>query len=206
MLSTGFGDTVLIVTALTYLHPVSVEDYLALEEGAEVKHEYLGGVIHAMARGTNDHNRIAQAFSTTLAIQLRGSSCETFNSGSKVRVRLADHDRFYYPDGRVVCDSNPGDQYFQDLPVVIAEVLSDSTRRIDLSEKRDGYLTIPSLRVLLFIESDQPAVTVYRRQPSGGFETGYHSGLEGKIPLPEVEAELALADLFERVEFSDSPS
>ena len=82
------------------------------------------------------------------------------------------------------------------------EVLSDSTRRADLGEKRDAYLTIPSLKVLLFVETDSPAVTVYRRQPEGGFALEYHSGLEAIIPLPEIAAALPLAELYERVEFA----
>jgi Uma2 family endonuclease len=77
-------------------------------------------------------------------------------------------------------------------------VLSESTRRADLGEKRDTYLTIPSLKVLLLVESEEIAVTVHRRRVEGDFAVEYHAGLEAVIPLPEIEAELPLADLYER--------
>lgn len=88
----------------------------------------------------------------------------------------------------VVCHTNPDTEHFQDRPVVIVEVLSDSTRRADLGEKRDAYLTIPSLKVLLFVEPDTPEVITYRRKSDGGFEAERHIGLETTIPLPEIEA------------------
>jgi len=82
---------------------------------------------------------------------------------------------------------------------VVIEVLSESTRRTDLGEKKDAYLMMPSLKALLFIEPEFPAVTVYRRKPEGGFAAEIHSGVESTIPLPEIGAELPLADLYERV-------
>jgi len=76
-----------------------------------------------------------------------------------------------------------------------------ATRRADLGEKRDAYLTIPSLKVLLFIEPDSPSVTLHRRMPEGGFAVERHTGIDAVIPLPEIEVTLALADVYERVEF-----
>jgi len=181
---------------------ITIADYLAGEEVSAVKHEYLGGTVHAMARATNLHNTIALNSQASLLGQLRGTACQPFNSDTKVRIEFPDHLRFYYPDAMVVCHPNPASDQFQDRPVVIIEVLSDSTRRTDLGEKRDAYLTIGSLRVLLFVEPDFPAVTVHRRKPEGGFGLEYHSGLESSIPLPEIEAVLPLAGLYERVEFA----
>ena len=75
------------------------------------------------------------------------------------------------------------------------EVLSDSTRRTDLGEKRDAYLNIPSLKALLLIEPETPLVTVHRRQPEGGFASECHRGLDAVVPLP-------LAALYERSDLS----
>ena len=80
-------------------------------------------------------------------------------------------------------------------------VLSESTRRTDLGEKRDAYLSIPSLKVLLLAESDRPYVLVCRRQPEGGFAAEAHSGLAAVIDLPEIGAALPLADLYEGISF-----
>lgn len=180
---------------------ITVQDYLAGEEISETKHEYLGGTVHAMAGATIRHNNIATNSLASLHGQLRGKPCQPYNSDTKVRIEFPDHTRFYYPDAMVVCQSNPDSDHFQNQPVVIIEVLSDSTRRADLGEKRDAYLTIPSLKVLLFVEPDAPSVTLHRRLREGGFAIERHIGLDAVIPLPEIEASLSLADIYERVGF-----
>lgn len=180
--------------------PSTIAEYLDGEENSTVKHEFLGGTVHAMAGATNQHNVVAGNGFAALHGMLRGKSCQPFNSDTKVRVEFPDHTRFYYPDAMVVCHPNPPAEHFQDRPVLIIEVLSDSTRRADLGEKRDAYLTIPSLKVLLFVEPDTPMVTLHRRQSEGGFAVEVHSGMDTVIPLPEIEASLPLAALYERVE------
>jgi Uma2 family endonuclease len=190
------------MTALRQPNFITIADYLAGEEVSVIKHEYLGGTVHAMAGATNRHNLISGNSFALLHGQLRGKPCQPFNSDTKVRIEFPDHLRFYYPDAMVVCHPNPASDQFQDQPVVVIEVLSDSTRRIDLGEKRDTYLTIKSLQVLLCVEADLPAVTIHRRQPEGGFATEYLYGLDHSIPLPEIDAALPLADLYERVEFA----
>ncbi len=190
------------MTALEHPAPVSVEDYLVGEETSDVKHEYLGGTVHAMAGATNQHNVIALNSLLSIGGQLRGKTCQPCNSDVKVRIEFPDHTRFYYPDAMVVCRSNPATDHFQDQPVVVIEVLSDSTRRADLGEKRDAYLMLPSLKVLMFVEPEKPSVSLHRRKSGGGFAIEHHVGLDAVIPLPEIEASLALADLYDRVEFA----
>ena len=179
---------------------ISPNDYLAGEEISDTKHEYLGGTVHAMAGATIRHNNIAVSAILSLGSQLRGKPCQPYNSDTKVRIEFPDHTRFYYPDAMVVCQTNPDTDHFQNLPVVIIEVLSESTRRTDLGEKRDAYLTISSLKVLLFVEPDTPSVTLYRRVVEGGFTTEKHVGLDADIPLPEIESSLSLAELYENVD------
>jgi Uma2 family endonuclease len=189
------------MTAVKKPDLLSVEEYLEGEELAEVKHEYIGGTVHAMAGATIRHNNIAGNAFGFLFGKLLGKPCQPFNSDTKVRIELPDHTRFYYPDAMVVCQSNPETDHYQNHPVVVIEVLSDSTRRTDMGEKRDGYLAIASLKVLMLVEPDTPSVTVYRRQPVGGFSCELYEGLEEIVPLPEIEVELGLAEIYERVEF-----
>jgi len=72
-----------------------ITDYLAGEEVSEVKHEYLGGTVHAMAGASNRHNGIATSALLALGTQLRGKTCQPFNSDTKVRIEFPDHTRFY---------------------------------------------------------------------------------------------------------------
>ena len=189
------------MTAMLKPDSLSVEEYLEGETTSQIRHEYLGGAVHAMAGGTNDHGAISANVIGSLFSQLRGRPCRTFTSDTKIKLELADHTRFYYPDAQVVCDSKPGDSLFQERPVVIVEVLSESTRRTDLGEKRDAYLMIPTLKVLLFIESEAATALVLRRKPQGGFAEEFYSGTDAIIDLPEVEASLPLADAYDGIVF-----
>ena len=180
---------------------ISIEEYLEGEIVAEVRHEYLGGAVHAMAGGTVNHSAISLNVGGVLFGALRGNKCRVFNSDMKVRLELSDHTRFYYPDVHVVCDSNSGTSHYQERPVVVVEVLSESTRRTDLGKKRDAYLAIPTLKVLLFVESEAATALVFRRKPSGGFAEEFYSGIDAVIDLPEIEASLPLADAFDGIVF-----
>ena len=193
------------MTAVKKIELISVDDYLAGELVSLVKHEYTGGYVYAMAGARNVHNTIAGAFFGALYAKLRGRPCQPFNSDTKVRVRLPTHTRFYYPDGMIICEPNPADDTFQDRPVVVAEVVSDATRRIDEGEKREAYLTIPTLSTYLLIETDRPRVVVHQRTDSG-FVASLYEGMDAVIPLEAIDASLALADLYERVDFSATAS
>lgn len=192
------------MTAAPRLHRVSVEDYLAGELVSEVKHEYLGGYVYAMAGARIAHDRISGNVFAGLHAQLRGKPCQPHTSDMKIRVNLPTHVRFYYPDVSVVCDSNPPDESFQDRPVVIVEVLSNKTRRTDHGEKKDAYLTLPTLAVYLLIEQESPAVIAYRRTEQG-FVQEMYSARDAIVPLAEIGVELPLSEIYEGVEFVPEP-
>lgn len=133
--------------------------------------------------------------------RLLGKPCEPFNSDTKVHIPAPPRERFYYPDALVVCEPNPGDQSYQDRPVVIFEVLSKRTRRLDQGEKKDGYLQLPSLSVYAIVEQEMPKVVVYRRRGTEFMDEVYE-GLEATIPLPEIGVLLPLSEIYRGVEFN----
>src|SRR2546421_241206 len=92
---------------------VSVEDYLAGESIAPVKHEYVDGIVYAMAGARNAHNLITTNTIVALGGRLRGSRCRPYNSDTKIRIRRPRRVRFYYPDVSVICRPNPPDDSFQ---------------------------------------------------------------------------------------------
>jgi Uma2 family endonuclease len=192
------------MTAAHKLNLISVEDYLAGELMSPIKHEYLGGFVYAMAGARNVHNLIATNTTVSLGSRLRGKHCRAYNSDTKIRVRLPTQVRFYYPEVSVICRPNPGGDSFQDEPAAIFEVLSKKTRRIDEGEKKDAYLTIPSLCVYALIEQDSPAIVVYRRTHEG-FIRELYEGLDAVLPLPEIDAALPLADVYDGVQFTPEP-
>lgn len=189
------------MSAAKKLNLISIDDYLAGELMSPIKHEFIGGVVYAMAGARNAHNRAGSNVLISLGSRLRGKRCQAFNSDTKVRVRLPTQIRFYYPEASVICRPNPQTDSFQDEPVVIVEVLSKRTRRIDEGEKKDAYLTIPSLGVYLLVEQEFARVVAYRRTLDG-FVREIYDGVDAVIPLPEIDVELPLAEIYEKVEFS----
>jgi len=184
------------------LNLVSVDDYLTGEQQSQVKHEYMAGVVHAMVGARNAHNMIATNALIAMGQQLQGHRCRVFNSDTKIRVRMSHQTRFYYPDVSVICHPNPQTDVFQDQPAVIIEVFSEGTRRIDDGEKRDAYLTIPTLTHYILLEQSAPAAIVYERGVVG-FQRRVLLNLSDSIEMPDIGIRLDLAAAYNGVEFSD---
>ncbi|MFK7820734.1 MAG: Uma2 family endonuclease [Planctomycetaceae bacterium] len=180
---------------------VTVAEYLKGEDRSEVKHEYIAGYVYAMVGAKNSHNIIATNVLGHLFGQLNGEPCRAFNSDTKIRIRMKDQTRFYYPDVSIVCSANPQGDSFQDSPAVIFEVLSDSTRRTDEGEKCDAYLTIPTLTHYVMLEQDSVRAIVYQRGLQG-FERRIVSGPDECIRFDEIDAELRLGDAYDGVELA----
>lgn len=187
------------MTAVRELDLISEEDYLRGELVSQIKHEYLDGRVYAMSGWTANHSGVATNFLRSVGNGLAGSGCRTFTGDLSVRIEQNANVTYYYPDASVVCVPVDGTSPFTEDPAVILEVLSPSTRRIDETSKLQGYMSLASLQVCLLAESDQPLVTVYRRKVDH-FAVEVYEGRDLEIPLPEIEMELSLAELYENVE------
>lgn len=194
------GAYIEVMSSAEKRRPISEEDYLAGELNSPVKHEYVAGEVYAMTGGRNGHNEIAGNIFAKLHARLAGKRCRPYNSDTKVRIRYPTHVRYYYPDVSVTCRPNPPSDSFQDHPTVVVEVLSPSTRRADQGEKREAYCRIPSLAAYLLVEQDGPSVVVYRRSGDDFVRESY-DGQAAVVPLPEIETELPLAEIYDRVVF-----
>lgn len=155
--------------------------------------------MYATAGARNSHCLIANRLFVETTIRLREKPCLPWGPDTKIRVEVNKHTYFYYPDMSVVCDPNPGSHTYHDRPVLVAEVLSPSTRRSDEGEKRMIYSRLPSLKLLLLLEQDECKVTLYRRAEED-FGLEVYRGPEAVIPLPELGIELPLAPIYRGVE------
>ena len=180
---------------------INAVDYLAAECQAESKHEYVDGWVRAMAGASNRHNLITSNAQGSLWIQLKRKPCQAFNSDTKIRIQRGLSTWFYYPDALVVCDENSQNDSYQQSPVLVIEVLSRSTRSIDLDEKLNNYLLIPSLQYCLLLEQVKPRAILMRRTDAGFLRETFE-GMEAAIPLEAIQCNLRLSDLYDRVDFS----
>jgi Uma2 family endonuclease len=175
---------------------ISVEDYLEGERLSEVRHEYVGGQVYAMAGASDDHNRIVTNICGELRERLRGKRCEPFMADMK--LKLPGSQAFYYPDVLVVCDPTDNATYYRERPTVIFEVLSPDTERTDQREKRFAYALIPSLRLYVIVAQDKRELTLLRRGRAGSWRSEVIEGRNAVLKLPELRVEIPLTRIYER--------
>jgi Uma2 family endonuclease len=148
----------------------TASEYLALEAVAEIKHEYIGGDIVAMAGAEPEHNLIAGNIRDALASALSERPCRIFSSDQRVFVEAVGE--YFYPDVVLTCvDPAYVDPRPRSLtnPQVIVEVLSDSTERKDRGEKWLAYQTIPTLTDYVMVASTRRKLEHYHRLPDGSW-------------------------------------
>lgn len=143
-------------------------EYLELEEASDTKHEYLRGEIFAMAGGTPEHGALMAAVIVHLGIALGDRPCRIYTSD--VRVRIEATELTTYPDASVVCGpvvTSKSDRNAITNPILIVEVLSDSTEAYDRGEKFDHYRHLPSLREYLLVSQRRQKLESYRKNEQG---------------------------------------
>jgi Uma2 family endonuclease len=173
----------------------SLEDYLTGELVADVRHEYVGGRIFAMAGASDDHNRIVGNTFLALGNHLQGHGCEVFSNDMKART----HSQvFYYPDVMVCCDPSDNARYFRERPRFIFEVLSDETRRTDEREKALAYFHTPSVETYVVVEQDRMAVTVLRRGSGSWWQAELLTDAGSCVRLESLGFEITLERIYQR--------
>lgn len=178
------------------------EEYLAFEEHSSEKHEYYGGRIVALAGGNQAHAIICSNLNALLHSQLRKRACMVYTSDMKVR---AERPRTYmYPDVSVVC----GESRFEDPtrrvllnPMVIIEVLSESTEKHDRGKKFQYYRSISSVAEYILVAQDTYHIDHYRRQSENLWVLSSIDGMDGYLDILTIGCRLSLAEIYEKVSF-----
>jgi Uma2 family endonuclease len=177
------------------------EEYLAIERQAEYKSEYYRGEMFAMSGASKEHNLIAGNVFAALHAQLRKRPCQAYTSD--MRVKVSPTGLYTYPDVIVVC----GEAQFEDKqvdtllnPTVIVEVLSPSTEAHDRGWKFEQYRKLASLQEYILIAQDKYHVEHYVRQADDQWVFSETERLSDTIHLPAINCDLAVADVYEKVE------
>ena len=184
---------------------LTVEEYLDSEELSPIKHEYLGGVVYAMAGASDPHTILAFDLVGMLYSRLRGHPCRGYGSDMKLRLdyQASGNTYFYYPDAMIVCDPTDTGNGWRRQPAVLFEILSNSTRQIDEREKRAAYLNLGSLQAYVRIEQERPEMVVDHRTLEG-WRSERLAGSDAVLLLPTLKMGVPLAELYERVTFPNS--
>lgn len=187
----------------------TAEEYLCFERAAEERHEYLDGVIYAMAGESEAHGIICTNLTAALVSQLRGTPCRVLSKDIKVRSGPYRPDTrkgmWSYPDLVVVCGASQHHDQRQDVllnPTVLVEVLSPSTASFDRGEKFHRYRRwLPSLHEYVLVAQDQPLVEHYSRQDAGRWTLDTLQGLDATLRLPSLDCQVPLVEVYDRIVF-----
>lgn len=175
---------------------MTVDEFLAWEEQQPGRWEFAGFAPVAMVGGTFEHAAISINIVSSLRDRLRGTPCRVVNSGVKIMVA----GRIRYPDAFVVCTPVARGATLTAEPVVVFEVLSESTRRTDQYQKNQQYRDTPSIQRYVMLEQDRVAATIWSR--AGDDWIGHILTEDAVLSMPEVGVELPLAEFYEGVELA----
>jgi Uma2 family endonuclease len=182
-------------------HRFDANAYLAWEAKQSERHEYFQGEVFAMAGGTENHNTVALNAAVALRSHLKGTPCKVFVSD--MRVQVAAVDAYFYPDVVVRCQPKTppdGKAVSTDTPVLVVEVLSDSTATWDRGGKFAAYRQLPSLQEYVLIDPQARTVELYRRNAAQRFELyAWDARNPGPCEFASVGLQWPLEDVFEGV-------
>ena len=174
------------------------EGYLAWEEQQPEKHEYLAGEVFAMVGARREHVVVSGNLYAALKQRLRGGPCQA--SVSDLMLRVGAVDGFFYPDVMVSCD--PRDQAAVQLiehPILIVEVLSESTAAFDRGDRFAAYRSLPSLQEYVLVDIPSRRVESFRRTADPDWLFHEHRPGLGECHFPAVGVSIPFEEIFENL-------
>ncbi len=175
--------------------------FFAWAEGDGGRWEFDGFEPVAMTGGTINHSRIIRNLRAALGARLRGSGCEQLGPDAGLATV---GDAVRYPDALVTCSKAPGDAYVVPGAVVVFEVLSPTSGRIDRIVKLREYQAVPSVRRYVILEHASIGLTVLARANADENWTATVLTAEDTLRMPEIGVEIPVSEFYESVEFPAS--
>lgn len=172
------------------------EAYLKMESVSEVRHEYYDGHAYAMGGTNRNHNILSGNLAGEFRNHLKGSPCATFSADIKVTFAKT----YFYPDIIVDCTPSEGNGYFANTPLIIVEVLSKSTKKLDTTTKLIHYINIPGLKEYVLVEQESVCIQVLRKSKHWLPEFFY---LGDSIIFESIDLTLPVEDIYNRVDNQD---
>ncbi|MGB8688135.1 MAG: Uma2 family endonuclease [Microcoleus sp.] len=180
------------------------EEYLEAEVNSQERHEFINGEIVLMVGGTPNHNEITRILNTILRVSLKGKPYSIFVLDQ--RLWIPQFKVYTYPDVMVVAkpiELQSGRTDTITNPLLIAEVLSTSTKAYDRDEKFAAYRSIRSFQEYLLIDQYRLQVEQYSKTDANKWIFSEYGVIGDRLMLTSVQVEIAIADLYENIEFSE---
>lgn len=177
--------------------------YLAWEATQPDRNEFIAGEVFAMVGVRQSHNVATGNLYNMLRRELKGSPCRVFIESVKTRVEAADC--FFYPDVVVTCDAR--DRQTPDYvsrPVLVVEVLSESTAAYDRGAKFAAYRKLESLRDYVLVDVEAQRIEVFRRNPENHWVL-YEYGAGERVELASLSLMLDVDEALDDTRDEDVP-
>ena len=183
---------------LAFRKVMTRQEFFDWAEAQDERHEFDGFQPVAMTGGNLRHSRAIRNVNRQLANRLAGSGCESLGPDAGVATV---GDTVRYPDAVITCSKFDDRGRLVPNPVVVFEVISPSSVRIDRIVKLREYAAVPTIRHYVIVEPDTVAVTVLSRD--GENEPFRTAGLaeEDILSLPEIGIEIPVAAIYEGIAF-----
>ncbi|OQX02704.1 MAG: hypothetical protein BWK80_57255 [Desulfobacteraceae bacterium IS3] len=181
----------------------TAEEYLMFEELAKNKSEFYNGKIFAMSGTSGNHSIICFNLNRHIGEAIDNRNCTGFDSNMKLNIAQANS--FVYPDLMVVCGDIDFFKNRTDIitnPILIIEVLSPSTQAFDRSKKFEYYRSVTSMREYVLVSQEEPMIEIFFRQNEKIWLYSAVKGLEARVVLQTIEHELALKDIYRKVDWN----
>jgi Uma2 family endonuclease len=185
----------------------SPTEYLDFEINSEIRHEYIDGLIIPMTGGTPDHNQITGNFYAVLNFALKRQPYQVFITDQ--RLWIPEKQIHTYPDVMVVQTPLVFVEGRNDTitnPIMIAEVLSKSTKGYDRDEKFAAYRTIPSFQEYILIDQYTMHVEHYIKTDRRKWTFLEYEDSNDSLNLVSISCEISLDDIYDKVDFTSESS
>jgi Uma2 family endonuclease len=177
----------------------SAEEYLATENDGTWRHEFVNGAIYAMAGASERHNLIRGCLFATLYGRIP-QGCRVFDAEMKLHIKDNADERYYYPDVFVSGDPADRDPYSRSTAVLVVEVLSPSTERIDRSEKFEAYKRVPALKEYGLLSQDAMELELFRRRTD--WQREFYQR-DNTVTFESVGITVNVSQLYRDIQFED---
>lgn len=181
----------------------SPQEYLELEVKSEIRHEYINGLIIHKTGGTPNHNQLAGNFYAMLNFALKRQPYQVFVTDQ--RLSIPSRKIHTYPDIMVVKTPLEYQEGRTDTlvnPVMIAEVLSKSTKGYDRDEKFAAYRTIPTLQEYILIDQYTIHIEQYFKTDNNQWIFSEFTDGNINLNLASISCQMTLSDIYDKVDFN----
>ena len=173
----------------------TVEEYILLEEAAEVRHEFVNGNLYEMSGASREHHKLCKKFLRILEDMLLGKGYEV--NMENMKVAIPGGNQFYYPDIFITKEKQTDqNKYIQYQPELIIEVLSESTRTKDSIDKFIQYQKIETLQYYLIAEPEKCLIICYFKLANNEWDMVSYTQIEEVIQLLNLNISLPLNQIY----------